>query len=80
MNESAANVTLYPNPARDSFTVEAEQMRSVEVYNMVGQVIYKSACEGDIAVIELGNVEAGIYMVKVVTVSGEHVQKVSVIR
>ena len=43
-------------------------------------MVYNQTCEGNRAVINLGNVEAGLYMVKVVTASGESIQKVSVIR
>ena len=50
------------------------------VFNTVGQMVYNQTCEGNRAVINLGNVEAGLYMVKVVTSSGESIQKVSVIR
>lgn len=80
VNEATVDMNIYPNPAKDSFTVEAEQMQSVSVYNTIGQVVYRTACEGDKAVIELGGVGAGIYMVKVVTANGESVQKISVIR
>ena len=81
VNESAmGDVNLYPNPTKDSFTIEAENIQNVMVYNTVGQLVYNQTCEGNSAVINLGNVETGIYMVKVVTADGENVQKVSVIR
>lgn len=80
VNENASDVNLYPNPTKDSFTIEAVDIQNVMVFNTVGQMVYNQTCEGNRAVINLGNVEAGLYMVKVVTASGESIQKVSVIR
>lgn len=80
VNEVASSINLYPNPAKDSFTVEGNNLMNVTVYNALGQQVYRQECQGDNTVINLGNVETGIYMVKVVTADGEHIQKVSVIR
>ena len=80
VNEFATNVNLYPNPTKDSFTIEGEGLQSVMVYNALGQLVYNEECHGDSVVINLGNVETGIYMVKVVSADGESIQKVSVIK
>ncbi|MBR3710485.1 MAG: C10 family peptidase [Bacteroidales bacterium] len=76
----AGKVTVYPNPAKDNFTVEAEGLQSVMVYNTVGQLVYSQTCEGNAVNINLSNVESGIYMVKVLCNEGETVRKISVIR
>lgn len=73
-------MSLYPNPAKDSFTIEGEGLLQVEVYNTVGQMVYSGRCEGQSMVVDLSGVETGIYMVKVATTDGEFVRKVSVIR
>lgn len=80
VDETAAKVNLYPNPTKESFTVEAENLQGVMVYNTIGQMVYRQACEGNSTVIDLGNVDAGIYMVKVITSDGEFVQKISVVK
>ena len=81
INEGVAGkVNLYPNPANDSFTIEAESIQHVMVYNTIGQLVHSQDCEGNSAVVNLSGVDTGIYMVKVVTANGESVQKVSVIR
>ena len=80
VSESALGINLYPNPTKDSFTIEGEDLQMVTVYNALGQVVYNQTCQGYKTVINLGNVETGIYMVKVVTANGEGIQKVSVIR
>lgn len=76
----AGKVSVYPNPTNDNITVEAEGLQQVMVYNTIGQLVYSQACEGNAAAINLGNVEAGFYLVKVVCAEGETVRKISVIR
>ncbi|MBR4391266.1 MAG: C10 family peptidase [Bacteroidales bacterium] len=76
----AHSIKLFPNPTKDSFTVEGEGLQSVMVYNTVGQLVYSRLCDGDNAVIELGNVESGLYMVKIITANGETTKKLSVTR
>lgn len=80
VGETVSNVNLYPNPTRDSFTVEGENLEQVTVYNTLGQLVHSQVCQGNSAVINLSNVETGIYMVKIVTADGESIERVSVIR
>jgi len=76
----AQQINLFPNPANSSFTIEGESLQEVKVYNLVGQLIYSAMCSGDSTVINLGNVENGLYMVKVITANGEAVKRVTVIK
>ena len=80
VDENATGVNLYPNPTKDSFTVEAENLQHVTVFNTLGQVIYNGSCEGNTTVIDLHNADSGMYLVKVTTSAGETIQKLSVIR
>ena len=80
VNEMAQGVKLFPNPTKDSFTIEAEELQNVMVYNTVGQLVFSTACEGNSTVISLGTVESGMYLVKVVTANGDCIKKVSVVR
>ena len=76
----AQSVKLYPNPASSSFTIECEALQQVMVYNTLGQLVYSAGCNGNSTVINLGNIENGFYMVKVITANGETVKKVTVIK
>ena len=73
-------VSLFPNPTKGSFTVNAENLQQVMVYNTVGQMVLNQRCEGNSTVLDLSNAESGIYMVKVISANGESIQKISVIR
>ena len=76
----SGKMALYPNPTNDCFTVEATGMTHVTVFNMVGQVVYTADCTADVMNINLGNVESGIYMVRVETANGEINGRINVVR
>ncbi len=63
-------VALYPNPVKDRLTVKAENLQSVEVYNLVGQQVMFSTA----ALIDLGGLNQGVYFVRV-TADGKAVTK-----
>jgi len=64
------DVIIYPNPVTDNkFYVKSEKViKSVEVINVLGQNIKTVNNETDLAYnihIDIGNVEKGMYMVKI---------------
>ena len=54
-------VAVYPNPVKDRMEVKAENLQSVEVYNLVGQLVMTSAS----SVIDMGGLNEGIYFIRV---------------
>lgn len=63
-------VALYPNPVKDQLTVKAENLQSVEVYNLVGQQVMVATA----SVIDMSGLNEGIYFVRV-TAEGKTVTK-----
>ena len=57
----AATLSVYPNPATDRLFVNAENLKNVEIFDMTGRSVMTSTMN----VIDLSNVEAGIYFVTV---------------
>lgn len=59
--------SVYPNPTNGVFTIEAaEPIERVEVYNMVGQMIYNNASfTSEKANININNSNKGIHIVKI---------------
>ena len=55
-------IAMYPNPVKDRLTVKAENLQSIEVYNLVGQLVMTSLS----SVIDMGDLNDGIYFVRVV--------------
>lgn len=76
---NSASVSVYPNPVTAGFTVSIsnEQVQSVSVMDMNGRVIRTwNNLNTDNAVIERGDIAAGVYLVKVKTKTGEAARQV----
>ena len=63
-------VVVYPNPVKDQMCVKAENLQSVEVFNLVGQ---KVMIVQD-SVIDMGSLNQGVYFVRV-TADGRVITK-----
>ena len=76
VSENGMNITLYPNPTTSQLTVEMEGMTLVEVYNLVGQCLMRQAVSEGTAIVDMSDLQNGVYMVKVSVHSGSVMQKV----
>ena len=54
-------VSLYPNPVKDRLMVKAENLQSVEIYNLVGQQVMVSTSD----IVDMGALNQGIYFVRI---------------
>ena len=77
--ENSINAHIYPNPTTGIVKVEANDMNTVAVFNLVGQKVYEENINGDECVINMKEFGSGIYMLKIQTLSGSTTQKISVI-
>ncbi len=77
--ENSINARIYPNPTNDNLRIEAQDLNTVEVYNLVGQKVYEENINGDECVINMKEFGSGIYMVKIQALNGSTTQKISVI-
>ena len=75
----ASTVNVYPNPARQRLSIEAEGMTGVTVCDMLGQVVCHQETEGNMLTISVSDWSEGIYLVKVNTRDGQLVRRVSVV-
>ena len=55
------SIAMYPNPVRDRLTVKAENLQSIEVYNLVGQQVMVSTFD----IVDMGSLNQGIYFVRI---------------
>ncbi|WP_019036975.1 PA14 domain-containing protein [Psychroflexus tropicus] len=79
VEESLSTMSLYPNPTQGSFSItgrDLEQGAELEIYNMLGQQVYKQSLSGQ-STIEVTDFKAntGIYLVKLKTNQGERTFK-----
>ena len=79
IGENLLNARIYPNPTTGNLRIEASDLRTVEVYNLVGQKVYEENINGDDCVIDMKEFGNGIYMVRINAANGSTTQKVSVI-
>lgn len=63
-------VSIYPNPVKDKVTIETENIKHISISNMMGQLIYEGAAEGDNFEYDFSGKEAGVYLVRIETSNG----------
>lgn len=73
-----SNAHLFPNPADQSLSIEAEGMTHVTVYNMLGQQTYDADIEGDRMKLNVSEWNEGIYVVKIQTGEGQLMRRISI--
>ena len=77
IGENAESVAVYPNPTTGNVNIMALGITHITVMNTLGQVVYDSNANGDATTLDMSPYEAGIYMVRVTTESGESVKLVT---
>ena len=77
--ENSINARLYPNPTSGNLKIEANAIKTVAVFNLVGQKVYEAAIDGNECVVNMKDFGSGIYMVRIHAANGTTTQKVSVI-
>ena len=78
IGETGVNgMMVYPNPAKENLTIQAEGMTRITITNALGQVVYDMNANSDNEVIDMNRYDAGIYMVRITTETGSVVRKVS---
>ena len=78
LNESEVVTAVYPNPTSGDLHINANGMTRISVVNALGQVVYNAEVDTDEVVLNMGQYNAGIYMVNIVTVNGTVAKRVVV--
>lgn len=80
IDENEAQVKVYPNPANELLIVEAEGMRRIELYNVLGQCVVSQEAEGNRTMVDLQQATTGLYLLRVATPEGVVVRRIAVER
>ena len=80
VDENAIVSAIYPNPTSGDLHINATAMTHVSVYNAMGQMVYDQAVSGDELIINMGQFEAGVYMVRIDTENGSSVKRINVVK
>ncbi len=78
--ENDTKVALYPNPTNGNVTIEAAGMSRITVVSILGQVVYDTELNADEFTLNMGQFNAGLYMVRVYTENGVTVKRVTVMQ
>ena len=69
-NISTIGVSIYPNPTNGKFTIEANNIETVEITNIEGQLIKQIEVKNDKSSIDLNLEVKGVYFAKIITKRG----------
>ena len=75
--ENSIVKAIYPNPTNGDLNIKATAMTRISIVNAMGQMVYDKAVSGDETVVDMSQMEAGVYMVNIVTENGSSVQRVT---
>ena len=77
--DNMQNVNIFPNPANQSLNIGAEDMTSVRVCNLLGQVVMERKANGNTLSINTSDWNEGLYIVTICTESGTVTRSVSIV-
>ena len=75
---NAVGTAVYPNPTNGMIKVEAENMKNISIFNMLGEKVFESSANGDTFEYDFSRQGAGVYFIKVETAKGIETMKVTV--
>jgi len=61
---------IFPNPAQSQFTVTNTENTEIQLFNTVGQEVFRTHSQTESTVVEVGSLPQGVYMLKVVQKDG----------
>jgi len=70
-------LSIFPNPASDKLYVAATNVKSIEIFNTMGEIV---GSFGNVKMINTSDLSIGTYIVKVITDSKVVTQKINIVR
>ena len=71
VNDMAKSLRIYPNPTSSVLNIEANELKSLAVYNSLGQLMLSKEVQGNNVQISTDGMENGIYFLRLTSQSGE---------
>ena len=69
---------VYPNPTEGMIKIEAENMKSISIFNLLGEIVFESSANGNVFEYDFSHQTAGMYFIKVETAKGIETVRVTV--
>src|SRR5690606_9792598 len=79
VEEFEIQASIYPNPTRSQIKIvlESTTIQSVQLYSLDGIQVMNEKADGKTTIVDLSNLQTGIYLVKINTNNGSLTKKVS---
>ncbi|MCW1147106.1 LamG-like jellyroll fold domain-containing protein, partial [Flavobacterium lacisediminis] len=68
--ENVNSITIYPNPSTGIFNIVSQQNVSVEIYDLLGKLVYNQSLANGTNSIDISNINTGVYLLKVTDANG----------
>ena len=79
ISETGSIVTaVYPNPTEGMIKIEAENMKSITIFNLLGEIVFECSADGDTFEYDFSHQGVGMYFAKVETAKGFETIKITV--
>ena len=75
IEENVLQISVQPNPTTGIFTITGENLKQIEVYDVLGQRITSLQANGDLTTIDLSSRQAGVYLVNITDPEGRRYVK-----
>jgi type IX secretion system substrate protein len=72
----ANSISIYPNPTNGIFSVEADNMNSIEITSITGEIVKELVINNSKTTIDLTSFSSGIYFAKIITDKGSAIKKI----
>ena len=76
----AANIAIYPNPAKDMLNISNAENAQISIYNLMGQEVRRVEKATALEVINVADLARGSYIVKIMNEGNVATQKFNVVR
>lgn len=64
------SITFYPNPVFDVLNVVGENLRTIEIINMMGNVVLSTPASGNTHALDVSGLASGLHFIRVTTETG----------
>jgi len=75
---NSVSTAVYPNPTNGQVKIEAGSLKHITIRNLLGQTIFDGNATGNAFEYDFSKHKSGIYLIRIETVNGVAVKKVSV--
>jgi hypothetical protein len=81
LESDKSTIQIFPMPVRNAFTIKGHlYLSQIEIYDAIGQLLHKNDVDGSSHTIDISSFPAGMYYVKVIDKTNNHVRMQKIIK